>query len=66
MTELNKTAMVTCNVRVVDGNCKVHAYQANYLDTISAVEDAMAHFAAPIFSVKVVAIALASHEMRAA
>lgn len=66
MSNLIKTKMVTCNVRVVDGLCKVHTYQQNFLDTVSAVEDALDRFEQPIFSVKVVAVAVSSHEMRAA
>lgn len=66
MNDLIKTSMVTCHVRVVDGRCKVHTYQQDFLDTVSAVEDALNRFEAPIFSIKVVAIAVMSHEMRAA
>ena len=66
MNDLVKTTMVTCNVRVVDGLCKVHEYQQDFLDTVSAVEDALDRFEQPIFSVKVVAIATTSHVMRAA
>ena len=66
MNDLIKTSMVTCHVRVVDGRCKVHTYQQDYLDTVSAVEDALDRFEAPIFSIKVVAIVVTSHEMRAA
>lgn len=66
MNDLVKTTMVLCNVRVVDGLCKVHNYQQHFLSTVGAVEDALDRFEQPIFSIKVVAVSATHHEMRAA
>lgn len=54
MAQLSK--LINCQVRVVDGLCKVHEYEQAYLSTVAAAEDALDRFAQPIFSVRVRAV----------